>query len=300
MDQLDRYRAFTCVAECQSFTRAADRLGWSKAVVSSSVRALEESLATRLFHRTTRSVGLTQDGHALYERCVAMLTDFDELSASFQHQQKLSGRLRIDLPTGVARNLVVPRLPEFLQLHPDLRLELSCTDRIVDVVSEGFDLVLRVGNMRDSSLIAKPLGQFGVLNLASPDYLAHHGTPTSLSDLSRHQLIHYAIGSNLSNADDGFEYFDGSDYQSLRMLGLITVNNSDAYEAACVAGFGIAQIPIVGAHGLINGGKLVEVLPALRAKPMPVQLVYASRRHLSMRVRAMMDWLAQVLAPYFD
>jgi DNA-binding transcriptional LysR family regulator len=300
MDQLDCYRAFVCVAECQSFTRAADRLGWSKAVVSTSVRQLEEQVGARLFHRTTRSVSLTQDGSAFYERCVSILHDFDELAASFQHQQKLSGRLRIDLPSRVARNLVVPKLPEFLRLHPELRLELSCTDRLVDVVSEGFDVVLRVGSLRDSNLIAKPLGQFAVLNVASPDYLAQHGTPKTLSDLPSHQLIHYAIGSNLSNADDGFEYFDGHQYQAIRMSGVITVNNTDAYEAACIAGFGIAQMPVVGARGLIEQGLLVEILPALRAAAMPVQLVYASRRHLSMRVRAMMDWLAQVMAPWLD
>ncbi len=300
MDRIDQYRIAVCLAQCRSFTATAERLSLSKAVVSSAVRNLEEQLGTRLFHRTTRSVQLTQDGSALVERCSSLLSDLDELDSAFrQNVTSLSGRLRVDMPTGVARNLVLPRLPEFLRAHPGVNIELSCTDRFVDVVAEGFDCVLRVGNLKDSSLVARLLGHFAVLNVASPDYLARFGTPHTLADLDAHLLVHYVGQFGVSFAD-GFEYFDGSRFQIRAMRGQIMVNNTDAYSAACVAGLGITQMPVVGARPLIKAGKLIEILPDLCSEAMPVHLVYASRKHLSKRLRVLMDWLAEVLGPWVD
>ncbi len=299
MDKISNYQTFACLAQCQSFTKTAQQLQRSKAMISASIRELEESLGTRLFHRTTRTVSLTQDGSAFYERCIGLLHDLEELEASFQNPlQQIHGRLRIDLPTRVARNLIVPKLPQLVKAHPELRIELSCTDRRVDLVSEGFDLVLRVGSMQSSSLIARPLGYFAVLNVASPEYLKRFGAPKALADLTHHLLVHYQ--SNFSGSTDGFEYFDGKTYQQLAMNGVIAVNNADAYEAACIAGLGIAQMPVVGARALLESGALKEVLPKFHAEPMPVQLVYASSKHLSQRVRVLMDWLSETLKPWLD
>lgn len=300
MNQLDAMQIFARVAEMASFTRAADSLAIPKASASNAVQQLESMLGTRLLHRTTRKVQMTQDGQAFYERCKDLLADMDELQSMFQHgAQALRGRLRVDMPSGVARHFIIDRLPEFLQAHPLVELELSSTDRLVDLVREGFDCVLRVGALGDSNLIARPLGCYRIVNCASPGYLRRHGTPRSLDDLSRHQLIHYV--STLGARSPGFEYPDGKGgYASLAMPGALTVNNSEAYQAACLAGLGLIQAPMAGLRPLLDSGQLVEVLPQCRAEPMPVSLLYANRRNLPKRVQEFMAWMAQTLGPHLD
>jgi len=299
MNRLDAMQVFVRVAELGSYTRAAESLSLPKASASTAVQQLESALGTRLLHRTTRKVQMTQDGRAYYERCKDLLADMDELQAMFQQgPQSLRGRLRVDMPSGVARAFIIPRLPQFLHAHPQLELELSSTDRRVDLVREGFDCVLRIGALGDSNLIARPLGRYRLINCASPAYLDRHGTPQSLDDLAAHHLIHYT--TTLGAKSPGWEYWDGARYTSLRMAGALTVNNAEAYEAACIAGLGLIQAPEVGVQHLISQGLLVEVLPQYRAEPMPVSLVYANRRNLSKRVQVFMSWMAETLAPYLD
>jgi len=287
------------VAELTSFTRAADSLGLPKASVSTAVQQLEKLLGAQLLYRTTRKVQLTQDGATFYERCKDLLADMDELQTLFQQApQALRGRLRVDMPSGTARNLVIPRLPQFLQAHPQIELELSSTDRRVDLVREGFDCVLRVGTLGDINLIARPLGAFRTINCASPAYLRRHGTPQTLEDLAQHQLIHYV--PTLGARSPGWEYPDGAGYASLDMPGALTVNNSDAYEAACIAGLGLIQVPAVGVQHLLAQGLLVEVLPQFPAEPMPVSLLYANRRNLSKRVQVFMTWLGGIVRQHLE
>lgn len=298
MIQPDAMRQFARVAELASFTQAAESLGCPKATVSATVQRLERQLGTRLLHRTTRRVQLTQDGQAFYERCKDVLADLEELEQLFlPTPAALRGRLRVDLPVGAARLLVLPRLPEFMAAHPQLEIELSCTDRRVDLVREGFDCVLRVGALGDSSLVARPLGWLRQLNLASPEYLRVHGVPQSLEDLAGHRLIHYA--SVLGQRSAGFEYVDAAGQAcSLPMAGTLTVNNSEAYEAACLAGAGLVQVPVPGLSDLVDQGRLVEVLPKFQAPPLPVSLVYAHRRQLPQRVQVFMNWLSEVMRPH--
>jgi DNA-binding transcriptional LysR family regulator len=299
MNRLEAMQIFVRVAELTSFTRTADILGIPKASVSTAVQQLESSLGARLLHRTTRKVEMTQDGRAFYERCKDLLDDMEELQAMFQQgTQSLRGRLRVDMPSGVARAFIIPRLPQFLQAHPQLELELSSTDRRVDLVREGFDCVLRIGMLGDTNLIARPLGRLRMLNCASPAYLRSHGTPQSLDDLASHRLIHYS--TTLGAKSSGWEYPDGAAYGSLPMPGALTVNNAEAYEAACLAGLGMIQAPAVGMQHLIVQGLLADVLPQYRAEPMPVSLLYANRRNLSKRVQVFMNWMAETLAPYLD
>jgi DNA-binding transcriptional LysR family regulator len=298
MIQPDAMRQFARVAELASFTQAAESLGCPKATVSATVQRLERQLGTRLLHRTTRRVQLTQDGQAFYERCKDVLADLEELEQLFlPTPAALRGRLRVDLPVGAARLLVLPRLPEFMAAHPQLEIELSCTDRRVDLVREGFDCVLRVGALGDSSLVARPLGWLRQLNLASPEYLRVHGVPQSLEDLAGHRLIHYA--SVLGQRSAGFEYVDAAGQAcSLPMAGTLTVNNSEAYEAACLAGAGLVQVPVPGLSELVAQGRLVELLPQFQAPPLPVSLVYAHRRQLPQRVQVFMNWLSEVMRPH--
>ncbi|MGV8835196.1 LysR family transcriptional regulator [Cellvibrio sp.] len=299
MNRLDAMQSFVRVAELASFTKAADSLGLPKASVSTSIQQLESLLNTRLLHRTTRKVQLTQDGQVYYERCKDLLADMDELEGLFQQgASNLSGRLRVDMPSGMAKMRVIPRLPELLAQHPQLQVEISSTDRRVDVIREGFDCVVRVGKLSDSSLIARPLGKVELLNCVSPNYIAQFGTPQTLDDLANHQLVHYV--TTLGSKSPGFEYTEQGDVKFIAMAGNITVNNSDAYSAACLAGFGIAQIPRIGAQDYLAQGKLVEVLKNYRAEAMPVSLIYPNRRNLSRRVQVFMDWITTLMNDYVD
>lgn len=296
MDTAESLQVFVRVAELGSFTRAADSLGTSKASVSAAVSQLEAALGTRLLQRTTRKVQMTQDGQSFYERSKQVLADIEDLQTMFQGEADLSGRLRVDMPLGVARHIVMPRLPEFLAAHPQVKVELSSTDRRVDVVAEGFDCIVRVGRLDDSTLVARPLGNFRLINCASPAYLERYGAPQSLEDLANHRLVDYA--PSLGARAALFEYVEADAVRTVEMPAAVAVNNSDAYQAACLAGLGIIQAPESGLGELLAQGRLVEVLPGYRAAPMPVTLLYPNRRQLAKRARLFMLWLGEVMQPY--
>ena len=294
---LHELRVFATVAELASFSRAADQLGLAKGRVSTAVQQLEAQVGTRLLQRTTRSVRLTPDGERFLDRCKELLTEAEQLEAMFRPAATgLTGRLRIDLPNRIARDLVLPRLPEFLAAHPLLEVGISTTDRLVDLVHEGFDVVLRVGALVDSELVARPLGVLPMRNVASPAYLRAHGTPRTLADLARHRVVHYMPSLNAQGA--GWEYVDGEGQRrTIAMRAHVTVNGTDAYQAAALAGLGLIQAPALGTDELVARGELVDVLPALRAPAMPVSLMLPNRRQLAPRVQAVMTWLTQVVSP---
>jgi len=305
MNQLEAMQIFVRVADLASFTRAAETMGLPKASVSAAVQQLERLLGTRLLHRTTRKVQMTQDGQVFYERSKDVLADFEEMQTLFRSDPaSLRGRLRVDMPLAVARDVVLPNLPEFLRAHPDLEIELSSTDRRVDLVREGFDCVLRVGTLSDSSLIARPLGEYRLINCASPEYLAQYGTPKTLADLATHRLVHYV--PTLGARSPGFEYADPADPAdpartlAQPMAGALTVNNSVSYLGACLAGLGITQTPEAGLRTYLMNGQLVEILPEFRPAPMPVWLVYPNRRQLPRRVQVFMTWIEELMRERLD
>jgi DNA-binding transcriptional LysR family regulator len=297
MNLTESMKVFVRVAELASFSAAADQFGLPRASVSAAVRQLETELGTRLLHRTTRRVQMTQDGRVAYERAQDLLTDLDELRGMFRAEPaRLRGRIRVDMPQAIANDVALPALPTFLAEHPELEIELSSVDRRVDLVREGFDCVLRVGLLADSSLIARPLGEYRMLNCASPGYLATSGVPLALEDLPAHQLIHYV--PTLGARSNGFEYQDANgEAQFIDMAGPLTVNTTSAFEGAALAGLGIIQVPAVGVRPHLVAGRLVEILPAWRAAPMPVSLIYPNRRHQPRRVQVFMQWLAALMEP---
>jgi DNA-binding transcriptional LysR family regulator len=234
-----------------------------------------------------------------YERAKDLLSNLDELDGMFQHDPtSISGRLRVDMPVGVARNLVIPKLPAFLQQYPGIELELSSSDRLVDVIREGFDCVVRVGTLKDSGLVARPIGKLTVINCASPNYLERFGYPETLDDLAGHAMVHYA--TSLGVRPQGFELNTDNQIRWLKTGGVLTVNSTETYHAACLAGLGIIQVPRIGVKDALRSGKLVEILPHYRAEPMPVSLIYPHRRNLSRRVHLFMEWLTDVLKSYVD
>ncbi|MGQ9370866.1 LysR family transcriptional regulator [Azospirillum sp. ST 5-10] len=301
MHDLEHLLIFVRVAEMRSFSRAAESLGIQKGRASTVVRQLEEDLGVRLLHRTTRSVRLTEDGRSFHERARNLLTDFDDLRSMFAGDRvALRGRLRVDLPTELARTTLVPALPEFMASWPELELEVSSTDRQVDLVEEGFDCVLRLGPIGDETLIARPLGRLRMVNAASPAYLARHGTPRTLEDLrlQDHRTIHYS--RTLGARPYGWEYPDGDTYATLPLPGALHVNSVQTYEAAGLAGLGLIQAAFTGIRRHLESGALVEVLPDVRPEPLDVSLVVAHRRNLSRRVRIFMTWIEEVLTPYLE
>jgi len=300
MQNLESILIFITVADMGSFTRAADSLGIQKGRASTAVRNLEDNLGVRLLHRTTRRVQLTEDGRAFHARARDLLAEVDDLHTMFAGDVALRGRLRVDLPTEVARTTVVPALPDFLAAHPELELEMSSTDRQVDLVQEGFDCVLRLGPIRDETLIARPLGKLRMVNAASPAYLARQGVPRSLNDLQRqdHRTIHFS--TMLGTRPHGWEYPDGNGYATLQLPGALHVNSAQTYEAAALAGLGLIQAPLMGIGRYLKSGALVEIIPDLRRRALDVSLVVAHRRNLSRRVRAFMKWIEDVLTPYLE
>lgn len=294
--RLDALEMFVRVAELSSFTQAAESLGLPKATVSAAIRQLEEQVGATLLYRTTRRVQLTHDGQAFHERARDLLSEAEETASMFRAAPGgVTGRIRVDMPVHMARRTVIPRLHEFLDAHPGVGVELSATDRMVDIVREGFDCVVRVGARADSGLIARPLGRSEVLNCASPAYLDRHGTPRRLDDLKRHRMVHYA--THLGARPFGFEYPDGDGWKTMQLKGSLTVNSTETYHAAALAGLGLVQAPRSGVEEDLADGRLVEVLKRYRAEPMPVALVYPQRRNLARRVRMFMEWIGEVIRP---
>lgn len=301
MKNLDALIIFARVAEMKSFTQAAESLGIQKGRASMVIRELEHDIGATLLHRTTRTVQLTEDGRAFYSRARDLLSEADELQSMFTAAgMPLRGRLRVDMPAVLAQSVVIPALPALLDAHPELELEISSTDRRVDLVLEGFDCVVRLGPVVDETLIARPLGHLRMINAASPAYLKRFGVPASLNDLltQGHRIVHYM--RSFGSKPDGWEYPVANGYQSLMLPGAIRVNSVPAYHDAGLAGLGLIQGGYSSLSPHIKRGALVEVLPNLRPQPLTASFVVAHRRNLSTRVRAFMNWTEEILKPYFD
>lgn len=296
MNKLAHMTIFTRVAELESFTQAADSLSMPKARVSLAIRELEEHLDMQLFHRTTRRVSLSSDGKEYYEGCKSILADIDQLESQMKNTTNVKGRIRVDMDIGTASHIVMPQLKKFYQQHPHINIELSCVDYRVDVVRDGFDCVVRVGQLEDSNLIARSVGKLNVVNCASPEYLKKHGEPLHPQDLQQHYLIEY--NTRLGSKPFGWEYWDGKKFSNIIMPTRLTVNNVVAYKQACLEGFGIIQVPIVGIKKHLEEGTLIEILKAYQSEPMPISIIYAHRHNISKRVQIFIDWLYDVLKPY--
>lgn len=295
---LESLRIFVKVAELGSITQAASQLRLSKASVSVRLRTLEEALNCQLFHRTTRLIRLSAQGEELLPRARRLVAEADEIDTMFLDARALQGRVSVDLPVHLACHQVLPRLSELLERYPKLDLLISGTDRQVEPVREGFDCVVRVGALGDANAVCRRLGALSVVNCASPGYLRHYGTPLCLADLDRHYVVHYQPG--LQGARPVFEYRHADRVCEKPMRTLVTVTSTEAYTAAALSGLGIIQAPRMGLLELLADGALQEVLPELTCAPMPVFLLHTHGRRVPQRVRVVLDWLAQLLAPFLS
>jgi LysR family transcriptional regulator, regulator for bpeEF and oprC len=300
MDQLRAMQAFARVAELGSFTRAAEQLQWPKATLTVLVQQLEAHLSTKLLHRTTRRLTLTDDGAAYLEGVQRLLADIDELDGAVtQRRANPRGRLRVDVPAAAGRHVIAPALHEFFTRYPDIQLELGSSDRPVDLVAEGIDCVIRGGTVHDVSLVARPLGTYATITCAAPSYLRARGVPQTPADLAQHHTVDFfsAKTGRLFAFD-----FTAADGQRVEVRGQTRVasNDADTQVAAVVAGLGLAQLPLTQrVQELLRAGELVAVLEDYRAAGLPLQLLYPRNRHLSGRVRAFADWVADLYARKF-
>lgn len=295
VDRIDLFRVFTRVVECSSFTRAADSLGLPRSSVSAAVIELEGRVGARLLHRTTRKVAPTEDGLVFLERCRAVIADADELENLFRKESAgPSGKLKISVPGRIGRLIIAPALPEFLASYPGIDIGLGVTDRAVHLIEDRVDCVVRVGALRDSGMIARPLGELPLINVASPGYLNQHGVPKAPGDLRSHYAVNYASPS--TGRIEPWDWMEDGQLRSVPVRGRITVNSAEAYIACCLAGLGLIQIPAYDVRAHLDAGELVEVMPAYRAPSMSMTLLYAHRQHLSRRVQLFADWLASILA----
>ncbi len=293
MDRFQAMQVFTRVVDANSFTRAADSLGLPRATVTAAVQNLESLLHVRLLNRTTRRISLTPDGAAYYERCARILADLEETEASFREVSRgPSGRLRIDVPAPVGRLFLIPRLCEFHTRYPDIELVIGMGDRPVDLVRESVDCVIRVGELQDSTLVARRIGTMETITCASPDYLGRYGEPRTLDDLKEHRAVHYF--SSRTGRTVEWDFVVDGQVTEVKMAGRVSVNDADAYVACGLQGFGMIQPARFMVQGHLQSGVLREVLPQWQPSPMPVSVVYLQNRHLSPKVRAFVDWVAEL------
>ncbi|AXE36433.1 LysR family transcriptional regulator [Chromobacterium phragmitis] len=297
MDRIDLLRLFMRIAACGSFTQAADQMGLPRATVSVAMQQLEARLGARLLHRTTRRVSLTRDGEALLERAAALVADMEDIEQGFLPDGgDIVGRLRVDAPSRIARRLISPALPGLLAQHPKLEMDLGSSDRAIDLVQEGVDCALRVGALADSSLVARSLGAFEMVNCASPDYLERYGAPAGPQDLDGHVAVDYV--SPTSGRRAAWEWREGGETRSRKLRSRVGADNAETYIACALAGLGLIQVPRYDVDEHLRSGALVALMPSARPEPMPVHLVYPSRRHLSRRVQAFLAWLEALLASH--
>jgi DNA-binding transcriptional LysR family regulator len=294
MDQLTAMRAFVRVVEAGSFTRAANLLAIPKPTISKLIQELEAHIHTKLLNRTTRRVTVTPDGAAYYERVVRLLADLDELDGSMTLSQATpKGRLRIDMSASLAMLILIPALPAFHARYPDIQIDLGVTDRLVDLVGENVDCVVRAGELTDQSLIARRIGDCHFVACATPSYLDRYGDPGHPIDLENH---HYVVGYFSAGSGRPFPFTFASRSERYEIKGryIVAVNDGNAYVAAGLAGLGVIMAPTFMVQQHIAAGALRPVLADWTSDPMALHVVYPPNRHLSNKLRIFVDWVADL------
>ena len=299
MDKFEAVRIFAKVVETHGFTAAARDLGLSRSAVSKAISQLEHSLGAQLLNRTTRFVSPTDTGAVYYQRCVAILTDMDEADrAVAELQGEAKGSIRLNAPMSFGTLHLASALADFMARYPDIRIEATLNDRFIDPVEEGFDLTIRIAELADSSLIARKLAPARRVLCASPAYLRAHGEPQRPSDLKDHNCLHYGF-----LATGNVWHLSGEDGpQSITVNGTLCSNNAEMLMASVLKGAGIALVPTFIAGPDLQEGRLVTVMPAYRPTDIAIHAIYPPSRHLSLKLRLLIDFLADRFGerPYWD
>lgn len=295
MDFSQQLRIFVAVVDNGSFSRAAEALRVARPSVTNAVNALEEALGARLLQRTTRRTSLTAEGERLYGRATRLLADIADTRNLFGASSVgPRGRLRVDVPVALARPLIINRIGEFRTLYPEVDVILGVSDQPVDLLADGVDCVLRIGELAPTSMIARKLATMPMVVCGSPAYLESHGTPRTVEDLRQHQAVNYFSGRGYRPVVWSMPEDTGIPHLTLRSG--IMVNDTEAFVACALNGLGLIQVPglVVAEH--LASGKLVEVIRAMRSVLWPISIMYPNRQHLAPQVRVFIDWVADVVA----
>jgi DNA-binding transcriptional LysR family regulator len=288
MDRFETMRVFARVVERRSFTLAAEDLGLPRSTVTDAIKSIEARLGVRLLERTTRHVSPTLDGEAYHRRCVALIADLEEAEAAFSGA-KPKGLLRVDVHGTLARHFVLPHLPQFLAEYPGIEIYISEGDRLVDLIREGIDCVLRVGDLADSDMIARRVAMLEEVTCAAPNYLDRAGTPLSIDGLEGHRMV--GFHSSRTGALLPLEFTVAGTIHKVALPATVSVNGAESVVAAARLGLGLIQVPRYHVEDDLGRGTLIHVLADYPPSPTPVSLLYPRNRQLSPRVRVFIDWL---------
>ncbi|KQM79537.1 LysR family transcriptional regulator [Xylophilus sp. Leaf220] len=299
MDRFDAMLAFARVVETRSFTKAAETLHLSRASVTQLVQQLEARLRVRLLNRTTRRVHATADGAAYYERVVRLLADMDDAETSLSAAATVPrGRLRVDVPSPLARMLLVPALPDFHARYPEIQIHMGASDRMVDLLGENVDCVVRGGVPTDPSLVARRVGDLPLGVYAAPAYLARHGMPPH--PMALQEAGHRIVGYLRSRTGTIFPYAMRRGAESIEVHGryVVALDDGNAYLAAGLAGMGILWLPDYMARGHRDRGELVPLFEDWAIDPMPLYIAFPPNRHVSTKLRVFIDWVVELMAQH--
>ncbi|MCC5812080.1 MAG: LysR family transcriptional regulator [Ectothiorhodospiraceae bacterium] len=304
MDRFSAMQAFARVVETGSFTKAAETLHISKTSVTQLVQQLEARLRVKLLNRTTRKVNVTAEGAVYYERVVRLLADMDDAETSLSGASASPrGRLRVDVPSPLARMILIPALPAFHARYPDIQLDMGVSDRMVDIIDESVDCVVRGGELTDLSLMARRVGDLQLGVYAAPSYLESVGSPSHPQDLADPR--HYIVGFTWTRAGKVSPYALHRSGESVKLQGryVIAVDDGNAYLAAGLAGMGVLWLPEYVAREHLARGELLRLFDDWRLDPMPLYVAFPPNRHVSAKLRVFIDWIAELMgqhAPVMD
>lgn len=285
---------FVHVVESGSFIRAAEHLQMHRPAVSKALQQLEEELGVKLLHRTTRRLSLTSEGEAFYQRAKVLLGEMADLMATYSSTQSVSGSLRLDFPLTLAHSLLIPELGEFKERYPDIEIILTSSDRRIDLIAEGIDCVVRLGELEDSSFIARRIGEVAMVTCAAPSYLAKYGTPQTLDDLAQHKAVNFF--SDRSREVMSWKFIVNGEIIAKRVDSALRVDNSDIFLTSGLAGLGLIQGVDSALRPYIESGALVPVLPDYACSPKAVSVLYPDKRNLAPRVRVFIDWFSELFS----
>jgi LysR family transcriptional regulator for bpeEF and oprC len=295
MDFIQQLRIFVAVADHGSFARGAEALRLARPSVTNAIVALEDTVGACLLHRTTRRASLTGEGEVFYERATQVLADAAETRNLFGgSSEKPRGRLRIDIPVALAKSLIIPGLAEFNATFPDVDIVLGVSDQPADLLADGIDCVLRLGELAVTSMVSRVVAHVALVTCASPAYFSAWGMPKTIDDLASHKAIIYFSGRGRHRMD--WHFLEGEDERTIRMKPAILVNDSEALVSCALEGMGMIQALGVNVEEHLATGRLVVALSELKALRRPVSIMYPARQHLAPQVRAFIDWITDLFA----
>lgn len=295
MDFVQQLKIFVAVAESRSFARGAEALRMARPSATNAINSLEEAVGARLLQRTTRRTSLTAEGELFYDHAMRVLAAVGQAQNLFGGSiERPTGRLRVDIPVAVARPLIIPRLPEFRARYPDVDVILGVSDQPVDLLAEGIDCVLRIGDLPISSMVGRVVAQLVMVICGSPRYLRTRGIPASIDDLRLHEAVNYFSGRG--HHPIPWHVHDNGEEREIRIKSGVLVNDTEAFVSCATAGLGLIHVPGVSVAHLLEAGELVEVLPELPRVRRPLSIMYPAKHHLAPQVRAFVEWIAETIA----